>query len=375
MKTLLDFFNVPAFNNSFLALLSAFLVAAVSGISLYWFFFWWVKYLTPEGSVFRDAALLRRTAKPLKYILPILLFLIILPGFVLPAAVLGPLRQMIAILLIASIAWLAVSLGLGGKEVLLKHYDVNAKDNLKARAIHTQVNVLLKVLTFVVVLVATSLILMTFEKVRQVGISILASAGVIGIVVGFAAQKSIATLFAGLQIAITQPIRIDDVVIVEGEWGRIEEITLTYVVVRIWDLRRLVVPVTYFLEKPFQNWTRMSADILGTVFLYTDYTVPVDEVEKKLREILDEEPHWDRKVWGLQITNTTDRSLELRALMGAPDASAAWDLRCSVRKKLVRFLQEKYPEALPRVRAAIVEAEDHRDEKPPSTKGSGLQGV
>jgi small-conductance mechanosensitive channel len=175
----------------------------------------------------------------------------------------------------------------------------------------------------------------------------------VGITVGFAAQRSIATLFAGLQIAITQPIRIRDVVLVEGEYGVIEDITLSYVVVRIWDMRRLVVPVTYFLEKPFQNWTRSSTNLLATVFIYADYCVPVERLRRRLHEILQGSPKWDGEVWGLQVTNATDRTVELRALMSAVDSAAAWDLRCEVREELLCFLRERYPESLPRVRADL----------------------
>jgi small-conductance mechanosensitive channel len=195
--------------------------------------------------------------------------------------------------------------------------------------------------------------LMTFPKVRQLGTTILASAGIIGIVVGMAAQRTIGAFIAGLQIAFTQPIRVDDVVIVENEWGRIEEITLTYVVVKIWDLRRLIVPITYFIEKPFQNWTRVTADILGSVFLYVDYTVPLDAVREELQRLLKESELWDGKVCVLQVTNTSERTLEVRALMSAADASAAWSLRCHVREKLVDFIKTKYPQALPRLRAEL----------------------
>jgi small-conductance mechanosensitive channel len=194
---------------------------------------------------------------------------------------------------------------------------------------------------------------MTFDKVRQLGTTILASAGIIGVVVGIAAQKTIGTFIAGIQIAFTQPIRIDDVVIVENEWGRIEEITLTYVVVKIWDLRRLIVPITYFIEKPFQNWTRQTADLLGTVYIYVDHTVPIDTIREQLHAILKESEHWDQKVCVLQVTNTTERAVELRALMSAADASTAWTLRCEVREKLVKFIQEKYPQSLPKVRAEL----------------------
>ena len=195
--------------------------------------------------------------------------------------------------------------------------------------------------------------LMTFESVRQLGTSILASAGIAGIVVGFAAQRSIATLLAGFQIAMTQPIRLDDVVIVENEWGRIEEITLTYVAVRIWDQRRLILPITYFIEQPFQNWTRTSADILGTVFLYVDYRAPLDAIRAELDRILQASPSWDGKVKGLQVTNAQEQTLEIRALASAADASLAWDLRCEVREKLVQFLQRHHPESLPRIRAEL----------------------
>jgi len=181
-------------------------------------------------------------------------------------------------------------------------------------------------------------------------VSILASAGIMGIIVGFAAQRSLSTLLAGLQIAITQPIRINDVVIVEGEWGTIEEITLTYVVVKVWDLRRLIVPVTFFLEKTFQNWSRSTTNILGTVLINVDYTAPVPEIRQKLLEVLQQSQLWDREVWGLQVTGANKQVLELRALMSAVDATTCWDLRCEVREKLVAFLQESHPESLPRVR-------------------------
>jgi small-conductance mechanosensitive channel len=195
--------------------------------------------------------------------------------------------------------------------------------------------------------------LMTFEKVRQLGTTILASAGIIGIIFGIAAQRTIGTFIAGLQIAFTQPIRIDDVVIVENEWGRIEEITLTYVVVRIWDLRRLIVPITYFIEKPFQNWTRVTADILGAVYIHVDYTVPVEAVRAELQKILKEAQLWDGKVCVLQVTNTSEQAIELRALMSAADASTAWSLRCYVREKLVEFIQKNYPDSLPKLRASL----------------------
>lgn len=232
-------------------------------------------------------------------------------------------------------------------------FNVGVKDNLRARKIHTQLKVLKRIVIIVVCILALGTMLMTFDKVRQLGTTILASAGIVGIVVGMAAQRTIGTFIAGLQIAFTQPIRIDDVVIVENEWGRIEEITLTYVVVKIWDMRRLIVPITYFIEKPFQNWTRVSADLLGTVFVYVDYTVPVEAVRAELQKILKDSQLWDGEVCVLQATNTSEHTLELRALMSAPDASTAWSLRCLVREKLVEFIQKNYPESLPKLRASF----------------------
>jgi small-conductance mechanosensitive channel len=266
--------------------------------------------------------------------------------------------HIIALLLIALVAWLLVRMAYILEDYVTSRFDVGVRDNLRARKIHTQFKVLKRIAIVVVGILAFGTMLMTFKRVRQLGTTILASAGVVGIVVGMAAQRTIATFIAGLQIAITQPIRVDDVVIVENEWGRIEEITLTYVVVRIWDLRRLIVPITYFIEKPFQNWTRISADILGTVFIYTDYTVPVDAIREQLQKILNESEHWDKKVCVLQVTNATDRTMELRALMSAADASAAWTLRCEVREKLIEFIKVEYPKALPRLRTELYKLQD-----------------
>ncbi len=263
--------------------------------------------------------------------------------------------------LIASIAWLAIRSLVVGRDFVLGRYKVDVADNLAARRIHTQFRVIHKVLTVLILLVALAVMLATFEQVRAIGVSLLASAGIIGVVLGFSAQRTLATLFAGIQIAIPQPIRLDDVVIVEGEWGWIEEITLTYVVVKIWDLRRLVVPITYFIEKPFQNWTRVSADLLGTVFIYTDYTVPFNEVREELRRILESTELWDKKVCVLQVTDATQQTLELRALMSSEDSPKGWDLRCYVREKLLDFLKQKFPKALPRTRVELSELKKEGD--------------
>ncbi|PTX43334.1 small-conductance mechanosensitive channel [Christiangramia gaetbulicola] len=255
--------------------------------------------------------------------------------------------------IILSIAWFLILLFKVVKKRMLKKYDVGSSDNLKARKVYTQYMILENIVIFIIVILAIGIALMSFESIRSIGVSVLTSAGIAGIIIGLAAQKAIGTLLAGIQIAITQPIRLDDVVIVEGEWGWIEEINLTYVVVRVWDKRRLVVPTTYFIEKTFQNWTRNSADILGTVFLYVDYELPVDAIRKEQTRLLNSTDLWDGKVDVLQVTNTTEKSVELRVLVSAKNSPTAWDLRVYLREKLLDFIQKNYPESLPKARISI----------------------
>jgi small-conductance mechanosensitive channel len=255
-----------------------------------------------------------------------------------------------SLLLIGVIAYVVTQVVDAGAAVLLREHRLDVRDNLEARAVHTQVLVLKKVALSVVVLFAVASMLMVFEPVRQFGASILASAGIAGIIVGFAAQKSLASLLAGFQIALTQPIRVDDVVVIENEWGRIEDITLTYVVLRVWDERRLVLPISYFLERPFQNWTRSSSELLAPVVLYVDYTVPLGELRDELTRILRASAFWDQKVNGLQVTGAKEHVIEIRALASAADSARAWDLRCEIREKLLLFLQRRHPDSLPRLR-------------------------
>jgi small-conductance mechanosensitive channel len=229
-------------------------------------------------------------------------------------------------------------------------------DPYAARGVRTQVMVLRRVAAAVVLFVGAALVLHQFEGMRALGTSLLASAGVAGIVVGLAAQRSIATLLAGIQLSVTQPVRAGDVVVIEGEWGTIEEITLTYVVVKIWDLRRLVVPITRFLEAPFQNWTRTGSNLLGTVFLHADYRVPLEVVRAELTQFVQTQPQWDGKLALVQVTNATEKAVELRALVSAEDSSKAWDLRCAVREHLIGVLQRlEGGRYLPRTR---LEADD-----------------
>lgn len=306
----------------------------------------WLRFISLKGFKIR----LELLKYPLRFLIPILCIAAILPLSRLPEKATFFISHIINIALIASFSWAAIKIVYILRGAGLDHYNINVKDNLRARGMHTQIHLIANIITTIIIVFTAAFILMTFPEVKQIGVTILASAGIIGIVIGFAAQKTLGNLIAGIQIAIAQPIRMDDVVIVDNEWGKIEEITLTYVVVRIWDLRRLIVPIGYFLEKPFQNWTRSSSDLLGTVVIYADYTIPVKEIRNELTNILKNSPLWDKKVDVLQVTDMNEKAVELRALMSAEDSSILWNLRCEVREKLLEFLQKKFPECLPRVR-------------------------
>ncbi|WP_235893490.1 mechanosensitive ion channel family protein [Litoribacter populi] len=254
---------------------------------------------------------------------------------------------------IINLAWILIELTNVLRYYFIEHYNFEKDDNLRERRIFTQLDFIRKIIVLIIVIVALAFVLMSIETARKIGAGLLTSAGIAGLIIGFAAQKSIANLLAGFQIAFTQPIRIDDVVVVEGEWGKIEEINLTYVVVRIWDQRRLILPINYFIEKPFQNWTRTTANIWGTVFLYVDHTVPIKIMKAKLKELLDSTPLWDGKVQVLQVTDVRERVVELRCLMSARDSPSAFDLRCFIREEMIIFLQENYPETLPKTRVLM----------------------
>jgi len=331
-------------------------ILLVSSIVIGWILYLLVSFLIKRQGVVSLKLLkidLRLLKSPSRFLIPVLCISAVTPLLGLPEKVYGFFSHSIQVLLIALFGWIAIKVAYIVRDALLSHYDVKIRDNVHARSMHTQIRLIANIIGVVLVLLTVSFILMSFAEVRQIGVSLLASAGMIGIIIGFAAQKTLGNLIAGIQIAIAQPIRLDDVVIIEGEWGWIEEITLTFVVVRIWDLRRLVVPISYFLEKPFQNWTRTSADLLGTVFIYTDYTVPTKEVRNELTRILENSSKWDKKVNVLQVTNATDKTIELRALMSAADSPTAWGLRCEVREKLLEFLQQRFPECLPRIRIEL----------------------
>ena len=259
-------------------------------------------------------------------------------------------RHLNGLALIAAITWLACAAISGVARGVIARYPADVADNLQARRIHTQARVLSRTAAVVALIAGVSLMLMTFPGARQVGASLLASAGVVGIVAGIAARPVFSNLIAGLQIALSQPIRIDDVLIVENEWGRVEEITGTYVVLRIWDERRLIIPLQWFIEHPFQNWTRTSSQLLGTVFLNVDYGMPLAPVRAELERIVKDIPEWDGRVVKLQVTDATERTMQLRILVTASDAGRAFDLRCQVREALIDFMQREFPQHLPLTR-------------------------
>ena len=262
-------------------------------------------------------------------------------------------RKSSTLLFIFSFTWLIIRVLRVVKRLLVARYDMGGADNLKARKVFTQFTILERIVIFLIVVLAMGTALMSFESIREIGVSVFASAGVAGIIIGFSAQKLIATVIAGIQIALTQPIRLDDVVVVEGEWGRIEEISLTYVIVRIWDKRCLILPTTYFIENPFQNWTKTTTDLLGTVFLYTDYTVPFDALRDELQRIVRDAKQWNGEVANIQVTDSKANYVEIRATVSSDDSGSAWELRVHVREKLISFLQENYPGSIAHTRVLL----------------------
>ncbi len=279
--------------------------------------------------------------------------LFILPRLTASPRIADGLRHAFALILILALTMLAVRGLMLAARLYLARFDMQASDNLGARRVHTQLLVVSRILGSIIWLIGIAAAIMTFPSVRQLGTSILASAGIAGLVVGLAAQRTLGNFLAGLQIALSEPINLDDVVIVENEWGRVEEITATYVVVKIWDERRLIVPFSWFIERPFENWTRRTSQILGTVFLWMDYSVPVDDIRREARRIAEASADWDRRVIAVQVTDTTDRAVQVRVLASAPDAGKAFSLRCELREKLIAFLQREHPAALPRTRAFV----------------------
>ena len=346
------------------AILSGLLFKAIASLVLRYYSKRDVDY-----SLFRS--IVKRLNAPLTFFLPLIVLNLVVPLMRLNKTALHSVDKATSIFLIIVFAWLLISIIKIGEDFVYHSFDLKQRDNLRQRKIRTQLQFLRKVAIGLIILLAAGAILLSFSSLRKLGTGLLTGVGISGLIIGFAAQRSLANLLAGFQIAFTQPLRIDDVLVVEGEFGKVEEINLTYVVLNIWDQRRLILPINYFLEKPFQNWTRTSAEILGTVFLYLDYCAPVETIRGAFLGLLEDSPLWDKRVAVLQVTNTTEQTIELRALMSAANASEAFDLRCYIREHLLAFVAENHPEALPK-RRSVFDKESElliTEEKPANKEG------
>jgi small-conductance mechanosensitive channel len=299
-----------------------------------------------------------------KAALLILAMMLAVPVVPLPPETAALLARMMAVAVIGLIGWAAIVALHIAADLYLRRFRLDIDDNLLARKHNTQVRVLARTVDVLLIMLTLSAALMTFPAVRQYGVSLFASAGVAGIVAGLAARPVLSNLMAGVQLAMTQPIRLYDAVIVENEYGTIEEITSTYVVVKLWDLRRMIVPLTYFIEKPFQNWTRENSSLIGNVMMYLDYRAPVGIIRQKFRDIVKESKLWDGQTAALQITDFKEGTMELRLLMSARSSGAAFDLRCEVREKLIDFIQHEHPEALPHSRQVAAKSAPEADAMP-----------
>jgi small-conductance mechanosensitive channel len=309
--------------------------------------------------------------RPARWIVILTAIGLVFPWIPIPAAYLGMAHKLLGIFWFLGLGWLLVAAVYLAEDLLLRRYDLHAADNLRARRIHTQMQFMRRLAITLLLLLDAGLILSLFHdsKLWHYGAGLLASAGLASLVLATAAKSTAANLLAGLQIAFTEPIRIDDVVIVEGEWGRIEEITTAYVVIAIWDQRRLVVPLSYFIENPFQNWTRQTAELLGTAFLYVDYSVPVEALRQEFTRVLESSPLWDRRVNSLQVTNLSEHTMEIRCLLSARNSSEQFDLRCYVREKMIAFIRQNYPDAFPRIRFSSLQEQT----QPPAIVSTQLQ--
>jgi small-conductance mechanosensitive channel len=316
---------------------------------MYWAFRRWAKRRADSFA----AVVVRRTSRPAAYIFPLVAILTVIPNLNLPQRWKEETVHAAAILTIGAIAWTTIATIRLWTDVIVARHRIDVEDNLLARQLGTRVDILARVAIILTTMIALGMMLMTFPAIRALGTGLLASAGVVGIVAGLAARPLFENLVAGIQLAMTQPIRLDDVVIVEKQWGRIEEIHSTYVIVRIWDLRRLVVPLTYFITTPFENWTRKTANLMGEVFVFADWTLDVQALRAEIPKIVARTPLWDKQFTNLQVTDTTDRGMQIRALVTARNSADLWDLRCFVREEIVAFIREHQPDALPRTRVEL----------------------
>ncbi|MES2220417.1 MAG: mechanosensitive ion channel domain-containing protein, partial [Acidobacteriota bacterium] len=323
--------------------------ALIAGFAIYWLIFHFIlrKSVSPAKH-----HTLRRFRKPTFWMLVVLAAMAAVPTFGISAHADAITEHILHIIFIICLAWLLIAGVYAVQDILLGRYDISLADNLRARQVRTQMAVMRRLAIGFIGLFAVGLILYTFNHTRlwQAGAGLLASAGLASLALAAAAKTTVSNLLAGIQIALTEPIRIDDVVIVDGQWGRIEEITAAYVVICIWNLQRLIVPLSYFIENPFQNWTRTSANLIGTCYIYADYSCPIAPLREEYLRVLKSTELWDGKAQVLQVTDLFEQTMQIRALMSAADSGKLFDLRCYVREKMIAFVQQNYPHCLPKQR-------------------------
>lgn len=340
--------RIPSFAWNLIIIVSAILIGLFTKFIITRLFRIYAQRKDTDYSILRSIII--NLGPALAYFIPLFLLNLFSPLMRMNKLYYQPLDKTIEILLTISFAGLLVRSVRILEDYIYHTYDLNKVDNLKERKVRTQIQFIRKIIVVTIIFLTIAIILLSFESMRKIGTGLLTGVGIGGIIVGFAAQSSLGNLLAGFQIAFTQPIRIDDVLVVEGEWGRVEEITLTYVVLKIWDERRLILPINYFIQKPFQNWTRTSADILGTVFLYMDHTVPIDAIRGEFERLIVKSNLWDKRVKVVQVTDVREHTIEIRVLMSSSTSSNAFDLRCYIRENLITFIQKNFPGSLPRSR-------------------------
>lgn len=303
-------------------------------------------------------SVIHRLATPINFFLPLFVLNLLHPLMRLNNKQEFYVDRTLEILLMVCMAVILVGIVKIAEDYVYHHYDLKKADNLRERKIRTQLQFIRKIIIGIIVFITISLILLSFDSLRKLGAGLLTGVGVGGIIVGLAAQRSLSNLLAGFQLAFTQPLRLDDVLVVEGEYGKVEEITLTYVVLLLWDQRRLILPINYFIEKPFQNWTRTGSELLGTAMLYLDYNIPIDALRKEFMRLVEANPLWDKRVAALQVTDIKQSTVEVRCLISANNSSKAFDLRCYLRENMLNFIQANYPESLPQTR--VILSEEHK---------------
>ncbi|MGV3509810.1 MAG: mechanosensitive ion channel family protein [Sphingobacteriaceae bacterium] len=329
------------------------LTAIFLGLIVKFLIAWFLAFYYRRSDLYLISRITRRLSTVAYFLIPLLFLNFSIPLMKLTKTSAHYLDRWIEVGLIVTFAGVLVGVIKIVEDVIYHKFDYTKQNNLKERKIRTQIQFVRKFVVMIIVLITIAVVLLSFENMRKIGAGLLTGVGVGGIIIGFAAQKSLGNLLAGFQIAFTQPIRIDDVLVVEGEWGRVEEITLTYVVLKIWDQRRLILPINYFIETPFQNWTRTSAELIGSVFIYADHSLPIEPLRKELTRLLGLNKLWDGRVNALQVTDVKTDTIEVRVLVSAKDSGTAFDLRCYIREKLVLFIQQNYPQSLPKLRATI----------------------